>query len=175
MIKHWQFMENCLCFLHNSKIYFDPSERKRFHSKLWEPLQKLQLFDTDKAINFLLPFYSHTDRPAKNQPQFLRSLILFFLMLSMGLTPPYALDKKLLNDHVLAALIGCPPHVLFRYLALTLTSWTSSGSVPTPVSIPSRSSFRLSGISKSLTGQKTNTSNHRNPLKRSPKGSLTTF
>lgn len=112
MIKHWQSMDDYLCFLHNSKISFDSSERKRLHSELWEPWQKLRLFDTDKAMDFLLPFYSHTGRPAKNQPQLLRSFILFFLMLSMGLTPPSLTlwAKRLLNDRVLAALIGCAPH-----------------------------------------------------------------
>lgn len=111
MIKHWQSMKDYKCFFHNSKVSFDSSERKRLHTELWEPWQKLWLFDTDKAMAFLLPFYSHTGRPAKNQPQILRSFILFFLMVSMGLTPPSLTlwVKRLSNDRVLAALIGCTP------------------------------------------------------------------
>lgn len=114
MIKHWQSMQDYKCFLHNSKISFDSSERIRLHTELWEPWQKLLLFDTDKAMEFLLPFYSHTGRPAQNQPQILRSFILFFLLVSKGLTPPSLTHwvKRLPNDRVLAALIGCYPDSL---------------------------------------------------------------
>ena len=85
MIKYWQSMQDYLYFLNESKIHFDSSERVRLHSELWKPWQKLCLFDTDKAMAFLLPFYSNTGRPAKNQPQILRSFILFFLLYSEGL------------------------------------------------------------------------------------------
>ena len=88
MIKHWQSMQDYKCFLHNSKVSFDSSERTRLHTDLWIPWQKLRLLDTDIAMDVLLPFYSSTGRPAKNQPQILRSFILFFLLVSMGLTPP---------------------------------------------------------------------------------------
>lgn len=84
MIKQWQSMHNYQCFLTNSKASFDSSERVRLHSELWILWQKLRLFDTDKVMVFLLPFYSHTGRPAKNQPQILRS---FILMVSMKFTP----------------------------------------------------------------------------------------
>lgn len=88
MIKHWQSMQDYKCFFLNSKVSFDSSERTRLHTDLWIPWQKLHLFDTDIAMGVLLPFYSSTGRPAKNQPQILRSFILFFLLVSMGLTPP---------------------------------------------------------------------------------------
>ena len=109
MIKYWQSMQDYKYFLTESKSHFDSSERNRLHTELWEPWQKLRLFDTDKAMDFLLPFYSNTGRPAKNQPQILRSFILFFLLYSKGL------DKlsltlwvdRLKTDHLLAALIGC--------------------------------------------------------------------
>lgn len=109
MIKHWQSMQDYNCFLHNSKVSFDSSERTRLHTELWVPWQKLRLFDTDIAMNVLLPFYSSTGRPAKNQPQILRSFILFFLLVSMGLTPPSLTlwVSRLFHDRVLAALIGC--------------------------------------------------------------------
>ncbi len=67
------------------------------------------LFDTDKAMEFLLPFYSNTGRPAKNQPQILRSFILFFLLFSEGLAK-LSLTlwvDRLKHDRLLAALIGC--------------------------------------------------------------------
>lgn len=114
MIKQWQSMLDCQCFLNNSKSVFDSSERRRLHSELWIPWQKLRLLDTDRTMAFLLPFYSSTGRPASNQPQIIRSFVLFFLLLSMGLTPPSLTSWvcRLKQDRVLAALIGCPLHSL---------------------------------------------------------------
>lgn len=109
MIKHWQSMQEYLYFLNESKVHFDSSERNRLHSELWVIWQKLRSFDTDTVMAFLLPFYSTTGRPAKNQPQILRSFILFFFLFSQGLTPP-SLSlwvDRLKSDRVLAALIGC--------------------------------------------------------------------
>ena len=114
MIKHWQSMQNYKHFLRESKVHFDSSERGRLHTELWKPWQKLRLFDTDKAMEFLLPFYSSTGRPAKNQPQILRSFILFFLLCSEGLAK-LSLTlwvDRLRGDRVLAALIGCTPDSL---------------------------------------------------------------
>ena len=85
MSKYWQSTQDYLCFLNKFKIHFDSSERVQLHSKLRKPWQKLRLFDTDKAMAFLFPFYSNTGRPAKKQPQILRSFILFFLLCSEGL------------------------------------------------------------------------------------------
>ena len=114
MIKHWQSMHEYHCFLNDSKSVFDSSERTRLHSELWLPWQKLRLFDTDNAMAFLTPFYSASGRPAINQPQIIRSFVLFFLLFSMGLTPPSLTRwvKRLKSDRVLAALIGCPPDSL---------------------------------------------------------------
>ncbi len=114
MIKYWQSMQDYKYFLTESKIHFDSSERNRLHTLLWKPWQKLLLFDTDKAGEFLLPFYSATGRPAQNQPQILRSFILFFLLYSEGLAKPSLTlwVGRLKNDRVLAALIGCTPDSL---------------------------------------------------------------
>ncbi|MEH2948677.1 hypothetical protein [Sporofaciens sp. JLR.KK001] len=128
MIKYWQSMQDYKYFLNESKVHFDSSERVRLHTELWKPWQKLRLFDTDKAMEFLLPFYSNTGRPAKNQPQILRSFILFFLLFSEGLAK-LSLTlwvDRLKHDRLLplssAALrIPCRPSVLI------LTSWTGSG------------------------------------------------
>ncbi|KAI4445870.1 HTH-type transcriptional activator RhaR [Eubacterium plexicaudatum ASF492] len=109
MIKYWQSMQDYKYFLNESKVHFDSSERVRLHTELWKPWQKLRLFDTDKAMEFLLPFYSNTGRPAKNQPQILRSFILFFLLFSEGLAK-LSLTlwvDRLKHDRLLAALIGC--------------------------------------------------------------------
>lgn len=109
MIKYWQSTHDYKYFLTESKVHFDSSEKNRLHTELWKAWQKLQLFDTDKAMEFLLPFFSATGRPAKNQPQILRSFVLFFLLCSEGLTKP-SLSlwvDRLRNDRVLATLIGC--------------------------------------------------------------------
>lgn len=109
MIKHWQSLQEYLHFFHESKVHFDSSERTRLHNELWEPWQKLRSFDTDRAMVVLLPFYSTTGRPAKNQPQILRSFILFFLLYSKGLAPPSLTlwVERLKSDRILAALVGC--------------------------------------------------------------------
>lgn len=109
MIKYWQSMQDYKYFLNESKVHFDSSERNQLHTELWDAWQKLRLFDTNKAIEFLLPFYSATGRPAKNQPQILRSFVLFFLLYSEGLTK-LSLTlwvDRLKGNRVLAALIGC--------------------------------------------------------------------
>ena len=114
MIKYWQSMHDYKYFLTESKVHFDSSERIRLHTELWKPWQKLRLFDTNKAMEFLLPFYSSTGRPAKNQPQILRSFILFFLLYSEGLAKPSLTlwVDRLKDDRVLASLIGCTTNLL---------------------------------------------------------------
>ena len=109
MIKHWQSMKDYKCFLHNFKVSSDSSERIRLHTEFGQLRQKLLLLDTDKAMDVILPFYHHSGRPAKNQPQILRSFVLFFLMISKGLTPPSLTHwvSRLSKDRLLAALIGC--------------------------------------------------------------------
>ena len=109
MIKYWQSMHDYLHFFNESRAHFDSSERTRLHTELWKPWQKLRLFNTDRAMEFLLPFYSCTGRPALNQPQILRSLILFFFLFSEGLAPPSLTlwVQRLSHDRLLAALVGC--------------------------------------------------------------------
>lgn len=133
MIKYWQSMHDYLHFLNESKVHFDSSERTRLHTELWEPWQKLRLFDTDRAMGVLLPFYSTAGRPAKNQPQILSSFILFFLLYLKGLAPPSLTlwTERLKSDRVLAALIGCtadslPP--LGSYYDFVDRLWTAPAS-----------------------------------------------
>ena len=114
MIKYWQSMQDYKHFLNESKVHFDASERNRLHTELWKAWQKLRLFDTDRAMEFLLPFFPNTGRPAKNQPQILRSFILFLLLYSDGLAKPSLTlwVDRLKGDRVLVALIGCSPDSL---------------------------------------------------------------
>ena len=113
MIKHWQSMQDYKCFFLNSKVSFDFSERTRLHTDLWIPWQKLHLFDTDIAMGVLLPFYSSTGRPAKNQPQILRSFILFFLLIlwtASGSMPP----RIFIPGRNFSPLPGIPPGLTGR-------------------------------------------------------------
>ncbi len=143
MIKHWQSMQNYKHFLSESKVHFDSSERSRLHTELWKPWQKLRLFDTDKAMEFLLPFYSSTGRPAKNQPQILRSFILFFLLCSEGLAK-LSLTlwvDRLSGDRVLAALIGCTPDSLpplGSYFDFMDRLWAAPATAPPYIPMPAR-------------------------------------
>lgn len=101
-------MHDYLHFLNESKVHFDSSERIRLHTEFWKTWHKLRSFDTDRAMEFLLPFYSSTGRPARNQPQILSSFILFLFLYSEGLAPSSLTlwVDRLKHDRVLAALIG---------------------------------------------------------------------
>ena len=114
MIKHWQTNQEYHCFLTNAKTTFDSSERVRLQSELASAREKLRLLDTDAAMRFLEPFYSNSGRPALNQPQILRSFILFFLLVSMDLASPSLTTwvSRLKSDRVLASLVGCPVNSL---------------------------------------------------------------
>ena len=83
MLKHWQSHQEYLRFLHEAKVHFDSSQRKRLASEFASARDKLRLLDLDPVKAHLAPFYSTTGRPALNQPQIIRSLT---LMLHLGVT-----------------------------------------------------------------------------------------
>lgn len=164
MIKHWQSMQDYKCFLHNSKVSFDSSERTRLHTELWKPWQKLRLFDTDKAMQFLLPFYSATGRSAKNQPQILRSFILFFLLFSEGLPLPFGCSGLSTTAYLPRSL--AVPRTPFLRSAPTLTSWTGSGTPRLRTYTPGTNSSPLPGTAKSQINQR---AKNRKPRNRNPR------
>lgn len=108
MLNYWQSHQEYLRSLHEAKISFDSSQRLRLQTELAQAREKLRLLNLDSVMIYLEPFYSNIGRPASNQVQIIRSLILFFLISansgSYGLT---AWIVRLRNDPVLAALIGC--------------------------------------------------------------------
>lgn len=108
MLNNWQSHQEYLTFLHEAKIHFDSSQRTRLSTELASIREKLRLLNLDPVMEYLQPFYSNTGRPAKNQPQIIRSLVLFFLFSGQasakGLTKWCATLK---HDHVLDALAGC--------------------------------------------------------------------
>lgn len=113
MLNYWQSHQEYLRFLHEAKISFDSSQRTRLQTELACVREKLRLLNLDPVMEYLRPFYSNTGRPALNQPQIIRSFILFFLLSGKasvsGLT---SWLTRLRHDPVLAALIGCTVHSL---------------------------------------------------------------
>ncbi len=109
MLKHWQSHQEYLRFLHEAKVHFDSSQRKRLASEFASARDKLRLLDLDPVKVHLAPFYSTTGRPALNQPQIIRSLT---LMLHLGVTSLTRWLNRLASDDLLAFLIGCSPSSL---------------------------------------------------------------
>ena len=109
MLIHWQSHQEYLNFLHEAKVHLDSSQRIRLQLEFGSVREKLRLLDLDPVMEFLSGFFSHLGRPAKNQTQILRSLV---LMMMTGFTSLTAWVKKLRADSLLAVLIGCPPDSL---------------------------------------------------------------
>ena len=99
MLKHWQSHQEYLRFLHEAKVHFDSSQRKRLASEFASARDKLRLLHLDPVKAHLSPFYSTTGRPALNQPQIIRSLT---LMLHLGVTSLTRWLNRLASDDLLA-------------------------------------------------------------------------
>ena len=85
----------------NPKYFFNLYDKER---------QKLLNLNLDPLLEYLPRFYSHAGRPAKNQAQILRSLILFVLLFNK--TPAKTsltswITEVLPNSMALTVLIGC--------------------------------------------------------------------
>ena len=106
MLIHWQSHQEYLYFLHETKVHLDSSQRTRLHLEFGAVQEKLKLLDLDPAMAYLSGFYPHLGRPAKNQIQILRSLVLMMMLRVTSLT---AWVEKLTADSLLAILIGCAP------------------------------------------------------------------
>ena len=109
MIKIWQSHQEYIHFLHDAKIHFDSSQRARLAGEFAAAREKLRLLNLDPVMALLQPYYPPLGRPAINQPQILRSLI---LMLDQGFIGITAWVEKLSSDSLLAFLIDCTPHAL---------------------------------------------------------------
>ncbi len=109
MIKNWQSHQEYLNFLHEAKIHFDSSQRARLTGGFAAAREKLRLLNLDDVMELLEPYYPPPGRPAINQPQIIRSLI---LMLDQGFTGITAWVEKLSSDSLLAFLTGCTPDSL---------------------------------------------------------------
>ena len=108
MIKNWQSHKKYLHFLKHCKARMDSSQRIRW--KELRPIRKrLKSLNLDAAGVFLFPLYSFTGQPALNQPQILRSFILWFLLFRQGLVKLSLTEwgEKLKGDELYSNLIGC--------------------------------------------------------------------
>ena len=56
MLKHWQSHQEYLFFLHEAKVNFDSSLRKRLSSEFASAREKLRLLDLDPVMELLAPF-----------------------------------------------------------------------------------------------------------------------
>lgn len=124
MLVHWQSHQEYLNFLHETKVHLDSSQRTRLHFEFGSVRKKLRLLDLDPVMEYLSAFYSPIGRPAKNQVQIIRSLI---LMLMLGFTSLTAWLQKLRADSLLAAFIGSAPGSLpslGSYFGLMDRLWT---------------------------------------------------
>ena len=132
MLKNWQSHQEYKAFLHEAKVHFDGSQRIRLSSELAPAREKLRLLNLDPVMEYLRPLYPPFGRPAQNQPQLLRSVILFLLLLKDGLASTLTKwVEKLEHDPVLAALTGCtldslPP--LGSYFDLMNRLWMAPAS-----------------------------------------------
>ncbi len=108
MLKHWDTHAEYLHFVSESVTLLNQSQLKKL-SSLSDSWNKLTSMNLDPVGEFLDPFYSHTGRPAINQPQILRS---FVLMLDHKVTSLSNWVSLLQSDDLLALLIGCSPEHL---------------------------------------------------------------
>lgn len=108
----------------NPRYQFDAYSKER---------QKLLSLNLAPLLDYLPQFYSPEGRPAKNQAQILRSLILFSCF-STALTQkpasPHGSGMFSLTPFPLPACVAFPLLRISRHLALIMTSWTVSGLVP---------------------------------------------
>ena len=105
MLKHWDTHAEYQHFISEAVTLLNQSQLKRLNS-MSDSWNKLTSMNLDPVGDFLAPFYSDTGRPAINQPQILRSLV---LMLDRKFTSLTNWVAELQSDDLLAMLIGCSP------------------------------------------------------------------
>ena len=103
MLNFWRSHVDYQSFVSDTISSFSETEllKLQSYSKSREKLDSLNL---DPIGVLLAPYYSNTGRPAKNQPEILRS---FVLMMDLGFTSIDRWQKYLKNDFILSTLIGC--------------------------------------------------------------------
>lgn len=108
MLKHWQTHAEYQHFIFDAVSHLNVSQRKKLQSYS-DSIEKLTSLNLDPVGEFMAPFYSHTGRPALNQPQILRSFVLFMDQHCLSID---SWVNTLAQDDLLALLIGCSPDAL---------------------------------------------------------------
>lgn len=108
MLKSWTSHEEYINFFSNAASSLNDSQRKKLDSYSVS-IKKLTSLNLDPLHSVLESHYSKTGRPALNQPEIFRSII---LMLDMGETSLTNWISTLRSDDILAILIGCSPSSL---------------------------------------------------------------
>ena len=103
MLKHWQTHAEYQLFISNTVSHLNDSQRKKLNSYS-HSIAKLSALNLDPVRDFMLPFYSSTERPALNQPQILRSFVLLMDRHCLGID---SWVDTLAHDDLLAILIDC--------------------------------------------------------------------
>ena len=70
MLKHWQSHQEYLFFLHEAKVNFDSSLRKRLSSEFASAREKLRLLDLDPVMVCSLPFIPGLGVPPKTSHRY---------------------------------------------------------------------------------------------------------
>ena len=108
MLKNWTSHISYQNFISDSIASFNESELKRLNDYS-DSIAKLTALNLDPLADFLALYYSKIGRPAINQAEIFRSII---LMLDRHYTSLTAWVEKLKSDDLLALLIGCSPDSL---------------------------------------------------------------
>ena len=86
MLIQWQSHREYLHFVHEAKVHMDSSQRTRLHLEFGAAREKLRILNLDPVMEYLSQFYSAIGRPAKNQTQIIRSLVLMVMLHVTSLT-----------------------------------------------------------------------------------------
>lgn len=108
MLKYWTPHAEYQQSVTDAASHLGASQFKKLLSHA-DSLAKLTSMNLDPVGQHLLPYYSDTGRPAKNQPEIFRSLTLMMDQGVFGITEWVA---ELASDDLLALMIGCRPDSL---------------------------------------------------------------
>ena len=108
MLKHWTSHAEYQHFISGAVSVLNESQRKKLYFYK-DSIDKLTSLNLDPIHLLLKPRYSTTGRPATNQPEIIRSLVLMLDQECLSLNKWVDILK---SDDLLATMIGCTPDSL---------------------------------------------------------------